>query len=269
MKPDCLAADELVAKMVAVAEAKAVRSLGTTFLLSALAGLFVGLGASYMLIVRSDSTLSFAAAQLLGGLSFCLGLFLILVAGAELFTGNTLMVMGRLSGRFGWRSMLVRWLVVYAGNLVGSLVLVALVTGAQFTSMNEGNVARVAVEVAAMKAGLPWGVAFCRGILCNALVCLAVWMGNAGKSVADKLCATILPVCAFMGCGFEHSVANMYFLPLGLVNLAAGAGAPGSDATLNLAGVLSNLSAVTLGNIVGGALLVGASYWIAYGRSRA
>lgn len=248
-----------------VAETKAGTDAASAFVLALLAGAFVSFGATFMLVVKSDGSLPFAATQLLGGFSFCVGLFLVLAAGAELFTGNCLMVMGPLSGRFSWGRLLGSWGVVLAGNLLGSLAMAALVFAADAGSANGGAVAEAALTVAEGKVALGWGVAFARGILCNVLVCLAVWVGHAATSVTDKFFSALLPVMAFMASGFEHCVANMFFLPYALMLEASGRTAGSVD----LAGVLSNLSASTLGNLVGGVVLVGVSYWFVYGRARA
>ncbi|WP_072370410.1 formate/nitrite transporter family protein [Thermophilibacter mediterraneus] len=247
-----------------VAETKASTDVASSLALSVMAGAFISLGATFMLVVKSDATLGFAATQLLGGFSFTLGLFLILAAGAELFTGNCLMVMGPLAGRFSWGRLLSSWALVLAGNLVGAVLAAALLAAAGVASANGGALGEAAVAVAEGKVALGWGVTFARGVLCNLLVCLAVWIGHAATSVTDKFFSALLPVMAFMACGFEHCVANMFFLPYALMLQALGA--PGG---VDLAGAASNLSAATLGNLVGGALLVGVSYWFVYGRDRA
>lgn len=240
--------------------AKARLTRGRAFVLAILAGAFVALGASFMLMVRSDVSLSPTISLVLGGLAFCLGLFLVLVAGAELFTGNCLMVIGALDGRYPLVRMLRKWAIVYAGNAVGALLVVVLLLVSGFAEMQGGAVGELACSVAASKASLNPVVAFSRGILCNVLVCLAVWMGSAGKTVCDKLAAAILPVVAFVVLGFEHSVANMFFLPLGLVIEALWGGS-----SVVVLGVASNLVFVTLGNIVGG-VAIAAAYWFVYGR---
>lgn len=248
-----------------VAETKAGTDAASAFVLALLAGAFISLGATFMLVVKSDGSLPFAATQLLGGFSFCVGLFLVLSAGAELFTGNCLMVLGPLSGRFSWGRLLASWGIVLAGNLLGSLAMAALIFAADAGSANGGAVAQAALAVAEGKVALDWGVAFARGVLCNVLVCLAVWVGHAATSVTDKFFSALLPVMAFMASGFEHCVANMFFLPYALMLEASGR----VTGSVDLAGVLSNLSAATLGNLVGGVLLVGVSYWFVYGRTRA
>ncbi len=245
-----------------VAATKAGTDAAAAFSLAILAGLFVAMGATFMLVVKCDSSLPFAATQLLGGFAFTLGLFLILAAGAELFTGNCLMVMGPLSSRFGWGGLLKSWGIVILGNFAGSVLAAALLMGADTASMNGGALAQAAVAVATTKTGLPWATVFFRAILCNVLVCLAVWCGHASTNVADKFFAALLPVMAFMGAGFEHCVANMFFLPYALMLQAAGVAGG-----VTVAGVCTNLSAAILGNAVGGCVL-GAVYWFVYGRKR-
>jgi formate/nitrite transporter len=264
-RPDALSAAEVLEKAKQVGVAKAGMGFRQSFVLAVMAGLFIGMGGMFMLLVKSDAALPYAASQLLGGLVFCLGLFLVVAAGAELFTGNCLMVCARLFGRLSWNRMLRSWLVVYAGNLVGSLVLVGLLFFAQYHAANSGAVGDAMITVATAKAAQPWGVLFFKGVMCNFLVCLAVWVGFASRTIIDKFVAILLPITAFVACGFEHCVANMFFLPMGLVLKASGFAYSGTaDASqLGLAGVLCNLSAVTLGNIVGGAVLVGVMYWAA------
>lgn len=248
-----------------VAQTKAATDAPRAFVLALLAGAFISLGATFMLVVKSDPTLPFAASQLLCGLSFSLGLFLVLSAGAELFTGNCLMVMGALSGGLPWGRLLRSWGVVLAGNLVGAVLAAALVLAADLGSANGGLVGAAAVALAEGKVGLGWDVTFLRGVLCNLLVCLAVWVSHGAQSVSDKLFSALLPVTAFVATGLEHCVANMFFLPYALMLQATGA----ASGTVDAAGVLSNLSAATLGNLVGGVVLVGLAYWFVYGRSRA
>lgn len=247
-----------------VAETKAGTDLASALVLAVMSGAFISLGAIFMLVVKSDATLPFAATQLLGGFAFTLGLFLVLAAGAELFTGNCLMVMGPLSGRFSWGKLLSSWLVVLAGNLAGALLASAAMLAAGVASANGGALGEAAIAVAEGKVALGWGTAFVRGVLCNMLVCLAVWVGHSASSVTDKFFSALLPVMGFMAAGFEHCVANMFFLPYAMMLQATGV----ASGSVDLAGVLHNLSAATLGNLVGGVVLVGASYWFVYGRGR-
>lgn len=267
LRPDALAGAQIEAKAETVGEGKAKMPVVTAFLLAVLAGLFIGMGGMFMLLVKSDASLGFAASSLLGGLAFSIGLFFVMVAGAELFTGNSLMFQGFLSGRYTLGALLRSWCVVYVGNLVGSLLLVFLLKLANFASLNGGALGETMVTVAAAKCSLAWSVVFGRAIMCNVLVCLGVWMGFAARTVVDKFFCAALPVTAFVACGFEHCVANMFFIPMGLLTLAAGVVPDGANvAALGLNGMLSNLSAATLGNVVGGAVLFAGIYWLAYGR---
>ena len=269
IRPDALAGAQIEQKAEVVGSTKAGLSLGRAFVLAVLAGFFIGMGGMFMLLVKSDATLGFAASSLLGGFCFSLGLFAVLVAGAELFTGNNLMLLGTLGGKYSLGTLLRSWIVVYAGNLVGSLALVACLSLASFGGMNGGAVAATMVSVAATKCALPWGVAFGRAIMCNVLVCLAVWMGFAARTVVDKFLCAAMPVMAFVACGFEHCVANMFFIPMGMVALASGVAPEGAALeALTMAGFASNLSAATLGNIVGGAVLFAGAYWLAYGKRK-
>ena len=192
---------------------------------------------------------------------------LVLVCGAELFTGNSLMVCALKSKKITLVQMLKAWVVVWVGNFVGALFIVFLVYMAGIYKLNGEAVANSMVSVAAGKVTVDWVTIFFRGILCNIFVCLAVWIGTAAKTVVDKVVGILLPIAAFVACGFEHCVANMYFLPMGAVMHACGYGADvaGADA-LNAAGIAFNLSAATLGNIVGGAVLIALGYWFIYAK---
>ena len=190
---------------------------------------------------------------------------LVLVGGAELFTGNNLIVMAWASGKVSTGTMLRNWAIVYAGNLLGSLGLVVLVFLSHHLDMNDGRVGMSVLNTAAGKIRPDVTTLFVKGLLCNVLVCAAVWLAYAGRSVTDKIVAVILPVSAFVAAGFEHCVANMYFLPLAWLLVETGHVPAGFDASsITLAGVVHNLVPVTLGNIVGGAGMVGAVYWAIY-----
>src|SRR6267142_4266202 len=244
---------------------KANLPLQASFMLAIVAGGSIGLGALYYTIVASDAELSFATTRVAGGLVFSLGLALVLVGGAELFTGNNLIVMAWASGKVSTRAMLRNWVIVYFGNLVGSLGLVVLVFFSHHLYMNGGRVGLSILNTAVAKIQPDVVTLFFKGILCNLLVCLAVWLAYAGRSVTDKIVALILPVSAFIAAGFEHCVANMYFLPLAWLLTSMGKVPDGFDATaITLSGIVHNLVPVTLGNIVGGAVLVGAVYWTIY-----
>ena len=182
-------------------------------------GGFIGLGALYYTLIVSDSTLSFAASRMLGGLAFSLGLILVVIAGAELFTGNNLLVMAWADRRITTAELARNWVVVYLSNAFGAIGLAGIV---YFLSgpgeLNHGAVAAQYVTIAARrKRRSPSGRPSCKGVLCNLLVCLGVWLAMAGHSVADRILAIVFPISAFVAAGFEHSVANMYFIPLGIL----------------------------------------------------
>jgi formate transporter len=245
----------------------------TSFMLAIVAGGGIGFGALYYSIVASDPTLSFATVRVVGGLVFTLGLTLVLVGGAELFTGNNLIVMAWASGKVSTRSMLRNWTIVYFGNLVGALGLIVLVFYSHHLDMNDGRVGASVLNTAAGKIRPDVIALFFKGILCNVLVCAALWLAYAGRTVTDKMLALILPISAFIAAGFEHCVANMYFLPLAWLLVQTGQAPANFDSSLiTLSGILHNLVPVTLGNIVGGAGFVGAVYWaiyrVTFGKSR-
>jgi formate transporter len=236
-----------------------------SFMLAIVAGGGVGFGALYYTIVASDPTLGFAAVRVVGGLVFTLGLVLVLVGGAELFTGNNLIVMAWASGKVSTRTMLRNWTIVYLGNFVGALGLIVLVFYSHHLDMNDGRIGMSVLSTAAGKIRPDMLTLFCKGILCNVLVCAAVWLAYAGRSVTDKILAVMLPVSAFIAAGFEHCVANMYFLPLAWLLVQTGHAPANFDASLiTIPGIFHNLVPVTLGNIVGGAGFVGAVYWAIY-----
>jgi formate/nitrite transporter len=236
-----------------------------SFMLAIVTGGGIGFGALYYSIVASDPSLSFATARVVGGLAFTLGLTLVLVGGAELFTGNNLIVMAWASGRVSAATMLRNWAIVYLGNLVGSIGLVVLVFSSHHLDMNDGRIGLSVLNTAAGKIRPDMVTLFVKGILCNVLVCAAVWLAYAGRSVTDKIVALLLPISAFVAAGFEHCVANMYFLPLAWLLVQAGHAPATFDASpITIAGIIHNLVPVTLGNIVGGAGFVGAVYWAIY-----
>jgi len=256
---------------------KAHLPFGPMVLLSVLAGAYIAMGAALYTtaMTGANGIVPFGAARVLGGLAFCLGLILVVVGGAELFTGNMFLVMGWADRRLPFVLLIRNWIVVYVGNLVGSVAVAYLVYLAQQHTMADGAVGLQALTTASAKCGLPFTVALSRGVLCNALVCLAVWMTYSCRTTGDKILAILFPITAFVTCGFEHSVANMYFIPVALFIKHGGpaafwatAGAsPGQFADLtwaNFAG--ANLLPVTLGNIVGGAGFVAGVYWLIYGR---
>ena len=257
---DAYSPREIAEKVNAVGVTKARLPFLQTAMLGVLAGGFIGLGALFFTLVASDATLGFAATRVLGGLVFSLGLILVSVGGAELFTGNNLMVMAWADRKITTRELLRNWAIVFLANAFGAIGLAVTVYLANHGAMNGGAVAAAYVKIAAAKTALPFAEAFFKGVLCNLLVCLAVWLAMAGHTVVDKIIAIVFPISAFVAAGFEHSVANMYFIPLGLML------ADGGPASLTLAGFASNLVPVTLGNIFGGSIMVAAVYYIVYRR---
>jgi formate/nitrite transporter len=251
---------------------KAHLDFWSMFALAVLAGAFIGLGAEFSTLVITGSGLGFGVNRLLGGLVFSLGLILVVIAGAELFTGNNLIVMAWVSGKLSLGQVMRNWIIVYFGNLTGSLLTVLLVYLTRQWTFADYQVGATALNIAQAKVSLSFAEGLARGILCNALVCLAVWLCLGGRSVTDKILAIVFPITAFVASGFEHSIANMYFIPIGLllkgepqVVVAAGKVA-GDLANLNLQGFLGNLISVTTGNIFGGGFMVAVVYWFIYRR---
>ncbi|WP_458757652.1 formate/nitrite transporter family protein [Afipia sp. TerB] len=244
---------------------KAKLPILTSLMLAVIGGGSIGLGAVYYTVIVSDGELSFALARLLGGVAFSLGMAIILVGGAELFTGNNLIVMAWASGNVSTRAMLRNWLIVYAGNLIGAVGLLVLVFFSHHLETNGGRVGLLILKTATGKIQPDAITLFFKGVLCNLLVCLAVWLAYGGRSVTDKIVALVFPVSAFIAAGFEHCIANMYFLPLAWLMARTGNVPADFDASvITVAGIIYNLVPVTLGNIVGGAGLVGAMYWMIY-----
>lgn len=260
---DAYSPDQIAERVEGVGVAKAGLPVVKMGALAVLAGGFIGLGAMFYTIVVADPHLGFAVQRVLGGVVFSLGLILVVVAGAELFTGNNLMVMSWVSCRISTRLLLRNLGIVYLGNAVGGVGLAWLVALSGHGELGGGKVESAAVAIAAGKVSMGFAEAFFKGILCNVLVCLAMWLAMAGRSVTDKILAVIFPVAAFVAAGFEHCVANMYFVPLGII--LAGEAAP--DGLTWGAFLVNNLLPVTLGNMVGGAGLVGLVYHVIYHRA--
>jgi formate transporter len=260
---------EIAEKVGTVGVAKAQMPTLQTLMLGVVAGGFIGLGALYYTLVASDAQLSFGVTRVLGGVVFSLGLILVVIAGAELFTGNNLLVMAWADRRITTVELLRNWALVYVANAVGAIGLAMVVYLSHHAGMNNGAVGLAYLKIAAAKTALPFGEAFFKGVLCNLLVCLAVWLALAGRSVTDKVLAIVFPISAFVAAGFEHSVANMYFIPLGIFLAGDAAPAGVNLTTVNWHGFIDNLIPVTLGNIVGGSVLVALVYHTIYRRNPA
>lgn len=259
---DAFAPAEIAARIESVGVVKARLPLLQMALLGVLAGAFIGLGALYFVLVLSDPSLGFAASRVLGGLVFSLGLLLVVVAGAELFTGNNLLAMAWADGKISSAELLRSWGVVCCANFVGALGLAVIVWLSDHPALNNGLVGATVLKLALAKCTAPAVSLFWKAVLCNMLVCLAVWMAMAGRSLVDKAVAIVFPISAFVAAGFEHSIANMYLIPLALLLKPEGA----EFAAINIANLVSNLSVVIAGNLVGGSLLVALVYYLIYRR---
>lgn len=275
---DALPPLEIARKAETIGETKAWMRPATVFVLGILAGAFIALGAIFSTtVLAGGSALPYGVARLLAGTTFSLGLILVVVAGAELFTGNNLIVMAWASRRIRTRRLLANWALVYAGNFVGALGTAVLVYAGRQYTFGGGEVGKAALSIATAKVDYGFGQAIALGVLCNGLVCLAVWLSYGARTVTDKILAVVPPIAAFVAAGFEHSVANMYFLPMGILIRDHG-----SDAFWDASGkspdefpdvtwanaIVDNLLPVTIGNIIGGSVMVGAVYWFVYLRKK-
>ncbi len=257
---DVFSPPEIAGRIESVGVAKARLPLFKMALLGVLAGAFIGLGALYFVLVVSDPALGFAISRVLGGVVFSLGLLLVVVAGAELFTGNNLLAMAWADGKISTGELLRNWVVVCCANFVGAVGLAVIVWLSGHPAMNNGLVGASVLKLALAKCTAPVVSLFWKAVLCNILVCLAVWMAMAGRSLVDKAVAIVFPISAFVAAGFEHSVANMYVIPLALLLKPETA----EFAAINIANFLINLGVVIAGNLVGGSLLVALVYYLIY-----
>ena len=263
---------ETVAQTIGVA--KATSPWLTVFVLGILAGSYIAFGGLLSTTVTFDAAAKWGIGftKILGGAAFSVGLMLVVIAGAELFTGNNLMISSVMIKQITFSTMVKRWGIVFLANFIGSMIIVLVFYFSGLWKTGDGALGVAAVKVAYNKVALSFGEALWRGIGCNWLVCLAVWMALAARQVIGKIFAIFFPIMAFVAIGFEHSVANMYFIPTGilLMNGAGFSSVPGVDP--NLLGWINflwrNLLPVTLGNIIGGGFFVGMSYWGAYLRPK-
>jgi formate transporter len=270
---DALLPPEMARLAEEIGVRKAAAPAGRLFALAVLAGAFIALGAVFATTVAAGTSESwpYGVTRLLSGLVFSLGLILVGVGGAELFTGNNLIVMAWASRRVGTAALLRNWAIVYAGNLAGALGTAVLVFMGKQYAFGGGAVGLAALRIAQAKVGLEFTQAIALGILCNALVCLAVWMTFSARSTVDRIAAILFPISAFVAAGFEHSVANMYFVPFALLIrdldpafVAATPKLPDLAALTWESFLLRNLLPVTVGNVIGGAVLVALVYWSVY-----
>jgi len=275
---DAFIPPEIATKVEEVGVKKALMGWRNTFALAILAGAFIALGAIFATTVTAGAgdTLTFGVTRLLGGLAFCLGLILVIVAGAELFTGNNLIVMAWANQHISTDQVLRNWIIVYVGNFTGALFTAIFMFWTRQYTFGGGATGLNILNIANGKCSLDFFQALALGVMCNALVCLAVWLCFSARTTTDKILSIVFPITAFVAAGFEHSVANMYFIPIGLL-VKAGAhpafweaiGKTAADYAALTWGnfFISNLLPVTIGNIIGGSVMVGLVYWFIYIRT--
>lgn len=282
IKLDALLPAEMAAKAEAVGVKKATGDAMQLFALAILAGSFIGLGAIFCTTVLAGlgsgaNPIPYGIQRLLGGLVFCLGLILVIVGGAELFTGNNLIAMAWVNKKITLTQMLRNWGIVYAGNFVGSIGTAVIIFFSKQWTFGGGAVGSTMLNIANAKCGLEFIPAIALGMMCNAMVCMAVWLCFSARTTTDKILSIIFPIAGFVAAGFEHSVANMYFVPIGLfVKSGADAdfwgkiGKSAADFGALTWGnfFLKNLIPVTIGNIIGGVAMVGIVYWFIYLRGQ-
>lgn len=274
---DSLLPSEMAQKAEEVGIAKAKMGLSKTLVLAILAGAFIAFGAAFSTTATAGSDMFFGVTKVLGGITFSLGLILVIVGGAELFTGNNLIVMAWANKKVSTALVLRNWFLVYVGNMIGAVAIALLVFFSKQYLFGKGTVMINMMNIALAKCqtGFISGIAL--GILCNVLVCLAVWLCFSAKTVTGKVISIIFPITAFVACGFEHCIANMYFVPLGMLIKTFG----GEEAyaimesnnvnydALNISEfITNNLIPVTIGNVIGGAVLVGMVYWFVFLRKQ-
>ncbi|MDX1738580.1 MAG: formate/nitrite transporter family protein [Alphaproteobacteria bacterium] len=260
--PDPYAPKEIADRIDNVGLVKANLAFSKTLMLAILAGVYIGIGAIlYILVLQGQGPgqglgqlLGFGLSRWIGGFAFSIGLIFVVIAGAELFTGNNLIVMACMDRKVTIGQLLRNWLIVYAGNFIGSVFLAGLVFYAGLLSLNGDGMAISARNIASYKVEISFTEALLRGVLCNILVCLAIWLSFAARRVSGKILAMIFPVAAFVALGFEHSIANMFFIPLGML----------AGAEISISDMMGNLVPVTLGNMIGGGGLVAATYYLIY-----
>lgn len=245
-----------------VRDAGVVKARSNALRVLALAGAFIPLGALFFTVVTTGASIGFGVNRLLGGLAFSTGLVMVLIGGGELFTGNNLVAMAWASRLITKRELLRNWALAYTGNVIGALGTVTVVWAAGVDRFSGGAVGQTAIAVGAAKSDLSMGRAVAPGIMCNVLVCMAVWLAMGGRTVVDRFVAVILPIASFVTIGFEHSTANWFFLPYAVA-------LDGFEDGGFITGSLVNLAAVTVGNVIGGTLLVAGVYWLAYLRKGA
>lgn len=254
VKTDAFTPQEVTEKVLGLSVVKTNMPLKNQLPLAFMAGVYISLGALFSYLFSGDSSLPYAIQRFGAGAVFSLGLSLVLIAGAELYTGNTMVAGGAVDGRISWGATVGNWVRVWLGNCLGALSIVAAVYFAHVA--DNPHFAKAIVATAQGKLALDWGTIFVKGILCNLLVCLGVWVGYAGRTVTDKVLGVLLPVSAFVAVGFEHCVANMFFLPMAFLVYSSGGFDPALADVFTAANLFKNLSAATLGNTAAGVMLI-------------
>ncbi|MDW7674984.1 MAG: formate/nitrite transporter family protein, partial [Bacillota bacterium] len=270
---DILSPDKVTEKAEGIGVAKANNTIRGTIALGVLAGAFIAFAGEFYTLAVFDTGIAASLTRILGGLVFSLGLILVVITGAELFTGNTLLIIAFMTRKITSYLLLRNWVLVYIGNLVGALFIVVLVFYSEQWKVGGYAFGAQALYIAVTKVNNDWITLFVRGILANALVVMAVWLSYSGRSLTDKLLAVIFPITAFVSAGFEHSIANMYFIPFGIMVKSIPEvvevyqqthGTASLESLTYSTFIFNNLIPVTLGNIIGGSVLVGLAYWFVY-----
>ena len=267
-----LTPSEITEKIVERGIEKSKMGFIPTLVLAILAGVFIGLGGIFFTFTTAEITANASFTQLIGGVSFSLGLVLVVVAGSELFTGNNLMSLSLASKKISAKRLLRNWTIVYFGNFIGSVSIGYLLYLTGMWANNDGIFVLRAASIAAHKVNLDFSNAFFLAIICNILVCLAIWLATGGRSISSKILGIVFPISAFVALGFEHTIANMYFIPFALIALEnpsvhtiiQQSGMSLDLTNLHIAGFLNNLLPVTLGNVVGGSIFIGLAYYVAF-----
>jgi formate transporter FocA len=277
VRVDGLSPVEMAQKATSIGIKKSNLPARQIIMLAMLAGAYIGLGGVFSTVVTTGAAdLPYGVAKFLSGLAFSVGLIFVIIGGAELFTGNTLLSIAFASRKISWKALLRNWAIVYVGNFIGATLLALFVFLSHEYTQASGAWGSNALNIGNVKTGLSFVPALFSGILCNMLVCLAVWMTYSCHTVAEKILAIIPPIATFVAAGFEHSVANMYFISLALMIKKWGGtaffdsiGKSAADfSNLTLKNFfIANLLPVTIGNIIGGAVIIGLTYWWIYLKS--
>ncbi len=275
---DAYSPQQIAARIEAVAAVKAKDTTAATFWLGVNAGVFIALGAQFATLVISDSALHPGLTAVIGAICFCLGLIMVVVGGAELFTGNCMVVIGYLDKRITTKRICNHWTISLIGNLVGSLIVVFFVYNSHQFAFFDYMVGAKALLIANKKVNLTFTTAFSKAVLCNAMVCMAVWVCFSARNVADKIVTLVFPIAGFVASGFEHLVANMYFIPMGIFLKSkpevVAAAEKMAGKTLDLSNltwkgfIVINQFPVFLGNVFGGVALAGVAFWFIYLRPK-